>query len=118
MEVIKTIKCEKCNFENLEHTAYCQRCGNKLRQKKTLGRLLKSLDLKDIAGAGAKGVSAAPMAGRVIEDQAKEISASGGTRGKGKAKVLPLSDGTWFCPDCGEHNRAGVAVCKGCGRSV
>lgn len=110
-------KCGKCSFENLEHTAYCQRCGTKLRQKKTLGRLLKSLDLKDIAGAGAKGVSAAPMAGRVIEDQAKEVSVPGGMPAK-KAKVLPLDDGSWFCPDCGEHNRTGTAFCKGCGRSI
>lgn len=117
METTNKIKCEKCGFHNLEHTAYFQRCGARLRQKRTLGRLLKSLDLKDIAGAGTKGVSAAPMAGRVIEDQAKAVFVSGGARAKKKAKVLPLDDGSWFCPDCGEHNRIGAAVCKGCGRN-
>ena len=111
----KTIHCKKCSAENLPGTNYCQGCGEKLPKKRDLKTLLDSLDLKDIAGAGAKGVSAAPMAGRVVEDQARALGAGAGKSGR-TAKVVPKSDGTWFCPDCGEHNRKSARTCLGCGR--
>lgn len=113
----KTIRCKKCSLDNLPGTRFCQGCGDKLPKKKDFKTFLDGLDLKDIAGAGAKGVSVAPMAGRVIEDQAKE---SGGKTGSNRrtARVVPKSDGTWFCPDCGEHNKRGVRTCFGCGRTI
>lgn len=113
----KSIKCKKCFFENLPGTKYCQGCGEKLPRKMDFKTLVDRLDLKDIAGAGAKGVSIAPMAGRVVEKQAKDAGGENGRKSR-TAKVVPKSDGTWFCPDCGEHNKRGVRSCYGCGRII
>ena len=113
----KSIKCKKCSFENLPGTKYCQGCGEKLPKKMDFKTLVDGLDLKDVAGAGAKGVSIAPMAGRVVEDQAKDAGAKASKSGRA-VRVVLKSDGTWFCPDCGEHNKRGVRICKGCGRTL
>lgn len=113
----KHIKCKKCSFKNFPGTKFCQGCGEKLPRKKDFKALVDSLDLKDIAGAGAKGVSVAPMAGRVIEGQAEAAGAKA-NKNSTAAKVVLHDDGTWFCPDCGEHNRTGVRICKGCGRTL
>ena len=31
-------------------------------------------------------------------------------------KVIPLKDGRWYCPECGELNSRQSKICYGCGR--
>lgn len=59
----KSIKCKKCSFENLPGAKFCQGCGEKLPRKMDFKTLVDRLYLKDIAGAGARGVSVAPWRG-------------------------------------------------------
>lgn len=35
---------------------------------------------------------------------------------KAPVKIIPKDDGSWYCPDCGQHNEKSRRVCKGCGR--
>lgn len=111
----ETNVCKKCSFENESAARFCQGCGAKLPQKRSAKEFLDSLDLKDVAGIGTRGLSIAPMAGRVIEDQGKEV-AQPGVRQADKARVVPLPDGKWFCPDCGELNKVESRSCQSCGR--
>lgn len=102
------ILCRKCKFENHDGTKFCQNCGAELSYK-------KSLNLKGIAGMGMKGVSAAPLAARTVEGQANQLK-NQSAKNKIHVKTLPLEDGSWYCPDCGEHNKASAYFCSGCGR--
>lgn len=111
----ETNVCKKCSFENESAARFCQGCGAMLPKKRSAKEFLDSLDLKDIAGIGTKDLSMAPMAGRVIEDQGKEVMQPG-ARQANKARVVPLPDGKWFCPDCGELNKVESRSCYSCGR--
>lgn len=66
-----------------------------------------------LAGAGTRGSSLAPLGSMAIEKQAKEL---GGKRKTSfpKISVVPLMDGSWFCPLCGDKNN-NKDFCKGCG---
>jgi predicted amidophosphoribosyltransferase len=111
MNTNKKILCKNCGFENLEGTNYCQKCGKKLIVK---NKFIKSLDFGSVSGTGAKGVSVAPLAAKAISNEAGKIK-----QNKNKiVKVIPLKDGSWHCPDCGQLNKPYSLYCKGCGRDI
>lgn len=101
--------CKNCGFENLEGTNYCQKCGKKLSKS-----FIKQLNFGSVSGAGAKGVSIAPIVSKTIESQADEIK----VKKKQRVKVIPLKDGSWYCPDCGQLNKSHSLYCKSCGRDI
>lgn len=105
------MKCKYCEFENLDGTNYCQRCGKKLTRSLGHSKWKKQ---KYLAGNGTRGSSLAPLGGIAIENQAKSLG--GILTHKHLVKVSPLENGSWYCPDCGELNAKYSRFCKGCGR--
>ena len=104
----KYIVCKKCGFENLPGTQFCQRCGSKISLKFT-DKIASSL-----AGTGQKGSSLAPLGAMAIEAQTEEL---GKTAAPPKlVPVIPLENGDWYCPDCGEYNPKYSLFCKNGGR--
>ena len=94
----KYIVCKKCGFENLPGTQFCQRCGSKISLKFT-DKIASSL---------------APLGAMAIEAQTEEL---GKTAAPPKlVPVIPLENGDWYCPDCGEYNPKYSLFCKNCGR--
>lgn len=108
------IQCKKCKFENYDKTRYCQQCGEALHKSHSLKVLVKSFNIGSIAGIGAKGVSIAPISA-MKNEQAKRPISSENSRND-KIQVIPLKDGTWFCPYCGNHNQQYELFCKNCGK--
>lgn len=105
------MKCAKCNSDNLAGTKYCQKCGGKVKEASLFTSWKET---KFLAGMGAKGSSLAPLGAMAVEEQSKELGSV--TTHKTLVKVLPLDDGRWYCPDCGELNDKRILSCKGCGR--
>ena len=104
----KCIVCKKCGFENLPGTQFCQHCGSKMSLKFT-DKIASSL-----AGTGQRGSSLAPLGAMAIEAQTEEL---GKTAAPPKlVPVIPLENGDWYCPDCGEYNPKYSLFCKNCGR--
>lgn len=112
MKQLKLIKCRKCNFLNLPGTNYCQKCGSFLNKG-------MNFDFKNIINGGfGKGISISPLAMKNIEDNAKNNPDLQQTKKNIHAKVIPLPDGSCYCPDCGTYNESNPSClyCKGCGR--
>ncbi|WP_455716860.1 hypothetical protein [Anaerosporobacter sp.] len=97
------MECNNCRFENQEESNYCQHCGIRLTSKKSMFSRDNISATGTIAGAGAKGVSVAPLAYK-----------NGTEAGKSAPRIVitPHEDGTWFCPLCGEKNTG--YSCRGC----
>lgn len=106
------IICKNCGVENLDGTRFCQGCGRPLIPAR---HLFKNGNFKFLAGAGTKGSSIAPLVALSTERQAKEL---GGVlpRRKHMVKVVPLQNGSWYCPDCGQLNLPHALFCNSCGR--
>ena len=105
------MKCKHCGFKNAEGSRFCQGCGAALDQKK---RAIKGENLKFAAGTGLKDSSLAPLIAMNIEKDAAQYKKASAQ--KASVKIVPKDDGSWYCPDCGQHNAKGRRVCKGCGR--
>lgn len=106
------VKCKKCGFSNLSGTQYCQKCGSFLIKK-------KRFDFKYLSDGGhGKGISIAPLAMRNIESRAKANPDLQMVKKNNYVSVVPLSDGSWYCPDCGTYHKpkAMSLYCSGCGR--
>lgn len=107
------IKCNYCKFENLNDTRYCQKCGKRLSGHTSL---LGWKALQPLAGTGARGTSIAPIAALTIDEQAQELGVDKSPANVQRVNVIPLPDGSWFCPECGDHNKPYSRICSGCGR--
>lgn len=103
------IICESCGFENDREAKYCQGCGSFLTEKKSLKKIIKSLNFGSIAGAGAKGTSIAPLAGIDLDNKNKDSDSK-----ERVCKSYSLKDGTWYCPYCGKNNRQVEYSCGDC----
>ena len=69
--------------------------------------LLDSLDLRWLAGVGRRDVNVAPL-----------FTAEPAPGPAARARVVPLPDGSWYCPDCGRKNAPRALFCGGCGREL
>lgn len=107
------MSCPKCHFENPQYSVYCQQCGCKLKKKSIFQRKKNNANQIFFAGMGQKGSSIAPLGGMAIANQAKQFADYKRNRQFPKIKIYPLSDGTWYCPLCGDKNNGDS--CKGCG---
>lgn len=103
------MNCTKCGFACPAKAAYCQNCGNQLKQPRFNWSATKSW-----AGVGVKGTSIAPLVSLAIENQAEKQQAS--APHSALAPVLRPTAEQWYCPTCGEPNGQNAAFCKGCGR--
>lgn len=106
------IKCNLRNYFNITGTRYCQKCGNFIKRKSFVN-FFKGMNFGGIAGLGSRGVSIAPATQLTMEISGKFEKYS-----KSKKKtvmVVPLEDGTWYCPDCGQYNKSHSYICLGCG---
>lgn len=104
----KYIVCKKCGFENLPGTQFCQRCGSKISLKFT-DKIASSL-----AGTGQKGSSLAPLGARRSKLRQKNWEKQHAP--PKLVPVIPLENGDWYCPDCGNNNPKYSLFCKNCGR--
>ena len=105
--------CKKCNFENYDGTKYCQKCGGSIPRKKPLFSFENG---KFLAGWGGKGIITAPLIGMAVEGHANryrddKVHIS-------TVPVIPLENGDWYCPECGQYNLKKDIFCKGCGRDI
>ena len=106
------IKCKNCGFLNLKGTNYCQRCGKDIKKPRFF------LDLKTggmVAGISNKCFSLAPVVSVNIEDQI-ENKVIKPIKKEHFVRVVPLENGDWYCPNCGEFNKKHNKICIGCGR--
>ena len=89
--------------------------GEKLKKKKAKSSFRGLIPISGLGQTGQKGASPslAPLAGFAIEKQAKELGESHRNPKYPCIKIVPLDDGTWYCPLCGEKNTG--SFCKGCG---
>ena len=101
-------KCKSCGMENDDAVRYCQGCGAQLKCR---GDLLDSLNFSSLAGTGLRGTSPAPLFTSDLLGKQRDPNARGP-----RARVHPLPDGSWFCPDCGEHNAPERTFCHYCAR--
>lgn len=108
--------CGNCLTENEVNVRYCQGCGTYIKSKFSLKDIFRdSQTITKIAGMGAKGVSLAPLGIITAENQGKEAFGQAGAKiVRTNAKVIPLADGSWFCPDCGYHNQSQSQSCINC----
>ena len=81
--------CKQCGTENAPEARYCQ------------------LDLRWLAGVGRRDVNVAPL-----------FTAEPAPGPAARARVVPLPDGSWYCPDCGRKNAPRALFCGGCGREL
>lgn len=107
-------ECSKCKKQYEDNVTYCQNCGEKLTQKKA-GKGVHDKNARLWAGFNMKGSSLAPLACMSNENVAEREFGKVSTI-PDLAKVTPKEDGSWYCPDCGEHNAPYARNCKGCGR--
>lgn len=100
-------KCSRCSFENYSEANYCQKCGKYIK-----GRRISLCHV--FAGGLAKfansGYVMAPLIGLQIDSSKKS------NLKKSNIPIIPLEDGSWYCPDCGEHNKKNQFICRGCGK--
>lgn len=109
--------CKDCGFSNLDGTNYCQGCGSYLNSKKAKNMQNKKRgNFGFLAGNGLKDVSIAPLAILGLEKMAQKDLDLQKLNKKSYVKVIPLENGDWYCPDCGEYNQPHSFHCKGCGR--
>ena len=99
------IICKECGFDNDNVAKYCQKCGSHLKPKKSLKKIMESLNFGSISGSGAKGVSIAPLVGIDIDKNNREYEYATGKRVR---KHYSLEDGSWYCPYCGNKNNKQV----------
>ena len=96
--------CKQCRTENAPEVRYCQGCGAWLEPRPPL---LDSLDLRWLSGVGRRDVNVAPL-----------FTAEPAPGPAARARVVPLPDGSWYCPDCGRKNAPHALFCGGCGREL
>ena len=96
--------CKQCGTENAPEVRYCQGCGAWLEPRPPL---LDSLVLRWLAGVGRRDVNVAPL-----------FTAEPAPGPAARARVVPLPDGSWYCPDCGRKNAPRALFCGGCGREL
>lgn len=106
-------QCQRCRRENHERARFCFACGAPLPTGKGFRKYMRSLNFDSLAGMGTKGSSLFPLGTHdLLGTKGREVP-------KGPAApVRPLEDYSWFCPDCGCHNRPRAAVCRDCGRQA
>lgn len=109
------VECKRCGGFNLPDTKYCQKCGQHLENRKKKG-FLKSASWKNVAGMGSKGISIAPLFLTLMEN--KDVFTESRMKKKRTSIVIPLENGSWYCPDCGHHNRKYSFTCTDCGKSI
>ena len=101
--------CKNCGYENKLGVRYCQRCGQYIVPKRTLAQEVKSLDFRSLAGVGRRDVNIAPLfTASPVQTPAKAHQTH--------SPVKPMSDGRWYCPDCGTLNASSERFCKNCGK--
>lgn len=111
--------CPACYYENEMETRYCQRCGGYFDRHMTLRDLFSDPEVvvANIGGINDREVSLMPLGGFTIKGferaQNTKIDDSFDETG---VRVRPLSDGSWYCPDCGAHNSFSSLSCKECGK--
>ena len=111
MEKIKNKICKNCNYKNKEYNKYCQQCGNHLQGDKfSFQKLVSSFDFGNVAGAGMKGTSIAPLTS--LGQKERKLA---GKPNQEVIKRLILEDGKWFCPQCGQKNIQYDFQCTNCG---
>ena len=101
--------CKKCGYENKPGVRYCQRCGQYIEPKCTLAQEVKSWDFRSLAGVGRRDVNIAPLfTASSVQTPAKAHQTP--------SPVEPMTDGKWYCPDCGTLNASSERFCKNCGK--
>lgn len=106
------IECRACGYFNLPDTRYCQRCGKHLTLKKSF---FQNLRLGGLAGMGGRGVSIAPLT-LTLKENNNSFTERSVKKRKSSSVVVPLEDGSWYCPDCGHYNQKYTLSCPDCGK--
>lgn len=113
--------CRNCEQWNEDNANFCSHCGSELHKETVVSApIVPPVTAYSIPTSGVRyfqgiGNYALQNAVQIIRDSEKPAgSAYKGC--KNHAKVQPLRNGDWFCPDCGEFNSHNEFSCRGCGR--
>lgn len=102
--------CKHCQAENHPDARHCQFCGSLLAVEKGIREYLDGLNPSSLAGMNLRGSNIFSLGTKDLMNSERRVSG-------GKVPIRPLEDHSWYCPDCGHHNRPYQMVCLCCGRS-
>lgn len=115
---MKMKTCKKCKFKNQVAVSYCQRCGTKLSDKFSLRAAIEGDGGISIAGMGTRHMSMGPLGVEAARNEGLREFQDHQVKKFIKSHVDPLTDGSWYCPDCGYHNANKDSTCKSCFRDM
>lgn len=113
--------CTNCKHENYNDSNFCYYCGSELR-KNTLvsspvGDTVTAYSIPTSGVRFYQGIGNAILQGASVLMRNKESMTDTKYRNyHTNARVHPLENGDWFCPDCGEKNHSNDRSCRGCGK--
>ena len=115
--------CKKCSAWNDDSAKFCSKCGGELYKSTMVtspihGRVaptaIPTSGVRAFSGIG-NGYLQSVVNSTLSTSEAAARSDTYHSYPT-HARIIPRSDGTWICPDCGELNGHEKLYCTGCGR--
>lgn len=115
------MKCKHCQHKNSPQANFCYNCGAQLHRNTVVSApVSNTVSAYSIPTSGIRyfqGIGNGYLQSAAIALRNKQNFEENGfheyTTG---ARVQPLKNGDWFCPDCGEKNNHNDRSCRGCGK--
>ncbi len=114
------MNCKTCNYPNYDNANFCCRCGAPLYKDTVVSSPVgKTVTAYSIPTSGIRAFQG--IGNYALQRAVLEVRNRGKNHQKLKeyttyAKVQPMENGEWFCPDCGELNNHNDRSCRGCGK--
>lgn len=115
------MNCKNCNHKNSNEANFCYYCGAQLHRNTLVsapvGNTVTAYSAPTSGIRYFQGIGNSILQNANIMLRNKESFNNKGYRNYSTgAKVHPLENGEWFCPDCGEKNNVYERSCRGCGK--
>lgn len=116
--------CKKCKNENYSRANFCFNCGAELNKNTVISTLNgNTVTASSLPTVGTRYIQSLSMGNGYLQSAAMSIRNSESYTSPEplkeyttNARVHPLGNGDWFCPDCGEMNKHNDRSCRGCGK--